>query len=172
MSHQGLSRTNFRPTEYRKAAFTKLPLWRPFLKCCTQCCSYSKLEKLNSLLNGHLAEIKSFILQKRSKHSLKCFSFCARFDRTRVGGTWGQLKKICLQIKTDTSASCSFRGYKMVLTNCMESNCFCCRISQSSFIWRRLLQRRRVAHLPELPWASYFFSILQNLANIYMRTNS
>ena len=26
-----------------------------------------------SLLNGHLAAIKSFILQKRSKNSLKCF---------------------------------------------------------------------------------------------------
>ena len=36
-------------------------------------CSYSKLEKLNSLLNDHLAAVKSFILQKRSKNSLKCF---------------------------------------------------------------------------------------------------
>ena len=36
-------------------------------------CSYSKLEKLNSSLNDHLAAIKSFILQKRSKNSLKCF---------------------------------------------------------------------------------------------------
>ena len=37
------------------------------------CFSYSKLEKLNSSLNDDLAAIKSFILQKRSKNSLKCF---------------------------------------------------------------------------------------------------
>ena len=37
------------------------------------CCSYSKLEKLTSLINGPLAAIKSFVLQKRSKNSLKCF---------------------------------------------------------------------------------------------------
>ena len=36
-------------------------------------CSYFKLEKLNPLLNGHLAAIKSLILQKGSKNSLKCF---------------------------------------------------------------------------------------------------
>ena len=36
-------------------------------------CNYSKLEKLSPLLNDHLAVIKSFMLQKRSKRSLKCF---------------------------------------------------------------------------------------------------
>ena len=36
-------------------------------------CSYFQLEKLNPLLNGHLAEIKSLMLQKGSKNSLKCF---------------------------------------------------------------------------------------------------
>ena len=36
-------------------------------------CSYFKLEELNRLLNGHLAAIKSLMLQKGSKNSLKCF---------------------------------------------------------------------------------------------------
>ena len=40
---------------------------------CWKLLSYSKLEKLNSSLNGHLVAIKSFLLQKRSKNSLKCF---------------------------------------------------------------------------------------------------
>ena len=34
---------------------------------------YSKCEKLKPLVNGHLAAIKSYMLQKRSNNSLNCF---------------------------------------------------------------------------------------------------